>query len=82
MQHSGPDKRHRDKNGEINCKHGNAQIGALRKIYGSGFAPGFKDDMTFSDALAMMDGASLSQMVKHHEDGSLARRIAIASTAL
>jgi hypothetical protein len=38
--------------------------------------------MTFSDALAMMDGASLSQMVKHHEDGSLARRIAIASTAL
>jgi hypothetical protein len=32
--------RHRNKDGEISRKRGNALVGTLRKIYGSSFAPG------------------------------------------
>ena len=37
------DQRHRDKNGEISKKHGNALIGTLRKQYGAMFAKGCTD---------------------------------------
>jgi hypothetical protein len=80
MKEPGLDHRHRDKTGEISRKHGNTLIRILRKIYGAGFAQTFKDDVKLSEALAMMDAASLSQLVKHHQDGSLPRRIAEAST--
>ena len=33
-------ERHRDKNGEISRKHGNALIRTLRKHYGANFAKG------------------------------------------
>ena len=81
MKEPGLDHRHRDKNGEISRKHGNTLIGTLRKIYGAGFAASFKDDAKLSDALAMMDATSLRQLVKHHQDGSLPRRIAEASSS-
>jgi hypothetical protein len=32
MKEPGLDHRHRDKNGEISRKHGNAHVGALRKL--------------------------------------------------
>ena len=34
MKEPGLDNRHRDKNGQISRKHGNALISTLRKIYG------------------------------------------------
>ena len=41
MSKSGLDNRHRNHDGEISHKHGNTLIGALRKIYGQGFAAGY-----------------------------------------
>lgn len=43
MKEPGLDNRHRSKDGEIRRKHGNTHVGTLRKHYGAGFAPGFKD---------------------------------------
>jgi hypothetical protein len=59
---------------------GNTQIGTLRKIYGPQFALGSNDAMSLSDAAPTLDPASLDQICEHHRDGSLPRRIAIAST--
>jgi hypothetical protein len=36
----GLDKRHRDKTGRIEKKHGNTKVAALRKEYGAHFAAG------------------------------------------
>jgi hypothetical protein len=41
--------RHRNKDGEISRKHGNALIGTLRKIYGSSFAAGASDEEKLGD---------------------------------
>jgi uncharacterized protein (DUF4415 family) len=57
------DGRHRDKRGEISRKHGNTQIGTLRKHYGVGFAPGFKDTDTLAHVLATLDEPSLSKLI-------------------
>jgi hypothetical protein len=59
---------------------GNTQIGTLRKIYGPQFAPGSNDAMSLSEAAATLDPVSLDQICGHHRDGSLPRRIAVAST--
>ncbi len=40
MSKAGLDNRHRNKDGEINGKHGNTPVRTLRKIYGQGFAAG------------------------------------------
>lgn len=65
-QHSrGLENRHRDANGEISRKHGNAQIGSLRRIYGSGFAPGRRADMTLRTLLDETGQSSLSQYLKN-----------------
>jgi hypothetical protein len=47
----GLDNRHRDANGEISRKHGNAQIRSLRRIYGPEFAPGRRADMILRSLL-------------------------------
>ena len=55
MKEPSLDNRHRDKNGEIHRKHGNTHVGTLRKHYGAGFAPGFKDTDTLAHVLATLD---------------------------
>ena len=41
MEQPGLDNRHRDKNGQIARKHGNALIATLRQTYGTNFASDF-----------------------------------------
>jgi hypothetical protein len=67
--------RHRDKNGEISRKHGNTLVGTLRKIYGTGFAFGARDDEKLSDILHQMDQYSLSQLAKDHKAGHLEQKL-------
>ena len=76
MEQSALHARHRDKNGEISRKHGNTHVGTLRKHYGAGFAPGFKDTDTLAHVLAALDEPSLTKLVKDHEGGKLAGHIA------
>ena len=76
MKEPGLENRHRDKNGEISRKHGNTLVGTLRKHYGAGFAPGFKDTDKLSDVLAKLDEPSLTKLVKDHHAGVLADHIA------
>jgi hypothetical protein len=76
MKEPGLDNRHRDKNGEISRKHGNTQVGTLRKHHGVGFAAGFKDSDKLSDVLAKMDEPSLSKLIRDHEAGTLGSHIA------
>ena len=75
MNKSGLDGRHRDKNGEISHKHGNTQVGTLRKIYGKGFAAGYPETTELSEVLLQLNETSLS----HHETGHLEHKIAQAS---
>jgi hypothetical protein len=65
------DTRHRDKNGELSRKHGNALMGTLRQTYGYGFAPGCADHAKLRDVLEKMDEPSLSQLIRDHEAGKL-----------
>ncbi len=76
MKEPGLDNRHRDKNGEIGRKHGNTRVETLRKHYGAGFAPSFKDTDTLAHVLAELDEPSLTKLVKDHEAGHLAGHIA------
>ena len=65
------DARYRDKNGEMNRKHGDTLIRKLRMTYGSGFAPGCADDAKLSDVLPKMDETSLRNLILDHEVGCL-----------
>jgi hypothetical protein len=76
MKEPGLDNRHRDKDGEINRKHGNTLVRTLRKIYGSGFAPGFNDSDKLSDVLHKFNEPSLTQLRRDHDVGSLEQKIA------
>jgi hypothetical protein len=60
-------ERHRDKNGEISCKHGNTLIRTLRKHYGASFAKGCADDEKLSDVLHKLEEPALSKLVLAHE---------------
>jgi len=75
MEQPGPDNRHRNKDGEISRKHGNALIRTLRNIYDQHFAPGLDDDQTLQEALLTMNDRSLHQLVHDHEGGHLAPKI-------
>jgi hypothetical protein len=75
MPQSGLDHRHRDKEGEIQRKHGNTLIGTLRKIYGQNFARGLSDEMRLSEALGRMPKDSLSQLVRDHRRGQLEQKL-------
>ena len=65
------DARHRDKDGEISRKHGNALIRTLRKTYCAGFAKGCNDEEKLSDVLHKLDEQSLTHLVHDHENGNL-----------
>jgi hypothetical protein len=67
-------ERHRDKNGEISRKHGNALIRTLRKHYGASFATGCADDEKLSAVLHKLDEPSLSKLVLDHESEARAQR--------
>jgi hypothetical protein len=69
-------ERHRDKNGEISKKHGNTLVRTLRKIYGPDFAKGHPETEKLSNLLHELDATSLTQLVRHHEEGALADKIA------
>lgn len=64
MKQPGLDQRHRDKNGEIDRKHGNTLISTLRETYGPNFAPGIAGNTKLSDALHILDEPSLSKLVR------------------
>ena len=76
MEQPGLHGRHRDKNGQISKKHGNTLIRTLRKVYGPGFAKGQPDHEKLSEALALLDEPSLSQLVRDHDGGHLEGKIA------
>jgi hypothetical protein len=48
-------ERHRDKSGEIGCKHGNTLVGTLRKHYGAHVARGCAESDRLSDCLDKPD---------------------------
>ena len=75
MKEQGLDNRHRDKNGEISRKHGNTLVRTLRKLYGSGFSPGCRDEEKLSDVLHKFDATSLGQLHKYHDGRHLEGRI-------
>ena len=79
MKEPGLNGRHRDKDGEISKKHGNALVGTLRKIYGKSFAAGFSDTAKLSEVLLQLNETSLSQLRRDHETGHLEHRIGKAS---
>jgi hypothetical protein len=60
----GLDHRHPDANGEISRKHGNTQVGTLRKVYGNEFAAGRRSDMKLGTLLQQSGASSLSQYLK------------------
>jgi hypothetical protein len=73
------DRRHRNKDGEINGKHGNTLVRTLRKIYGQGFAAGYPETATLSEVLLQLNETSLSQLRRDHETEHLEHKIAHAS---
>jgi len=79
MKEPGLDGRHRDKDGEISRKHGNTQVGTLRKIYGKSFAAGYPDSTELKDVLHQLNETSLSQLRRDHGTGHLDHKIKEAS---
>ena len=77
MKEPGLDNRHRDKDGEISRKHGNTLVRTLRKIYGAGFAPRFKDTDKLSDVLKRTNEPTLTQLRRDHEMDTLGQKIAL-----
>jgi hypothetical protein len=60
----GLDNRHRDVTGQIEKKHGNTLLKALRKQYGQHLAPGRRSDMMLKTLREEAGGKSLSQILK------------------
>jgi len=63
---TGLDKRHRDKSGRIEKKHGNTTVGSLRKEYGASFAKGRRKDMMLKNLLAEAGSSSLHEYLRQH----------------
>jgi len=62
----GLDRRHRDKGGRIEKKHGNTRVGSLRKEYGEGFAKGHRKDMMLKTLLKETGSTSLHEYLRQH----------------
>ena len=62
----GLDRRHRDKGGRIEKKHGNTRIGSLRKEYGESFAKGHRKDMMLKTLLKETGSTSLHEYLRQH----------------
>ena len=76
MRKAGLDNRHRNKDGEINGKHGNTPVRTLRKIYGQGFAAGYPGNPALSEVMLQLNETSLSQLRRDHETHHLKHKIA------
>lgn len=63
--------RHRDKNGEISKKYGDALVRTFRKHYGPSFAKGYSEREKLSDVLDKLDESSLSRLIRDHKAGTL-----------
>jgi hypothetical protein len=63
--------RHRDKDGEFSKRHGNTQVGTLRKTYGPAFASGLSDQDKLSDVLYRLDEPSLNKLMEDYAGGRL-----------
>jgi hypothetical protein len=74
MSKPGLDHRHRNKEGEISGKHGNALVRTLRKIYGQGFAAGHPETAKLSEVMLKRNETSLSQIRRDHKTDHLERR--------
>jgi hypothetical protein len=79
MSKANLDNRPSNHDGEISHRHGNTLVGALRKIYGQGFAAGYPETEKLSEVLHQLNETSLSQLRRDHETGHLAHKIAKAS---
>jgi hypothetical protein len=62
----GLDRRHRDKGGRIEKKHGNTRIASLRKEHGESFAKGRRKDMMLKTLLKETGSSSLHEYLRHH----------------
>lgn len=60
----GPDKRYRDKDGEIRRKQGNTTVRTLRETYGRDFASDFRSDAKLETVLEETRCESLSEYMK------------------
>jgi hypothetical protein len=78
MSKPGLDGRHRNKDGEINGKHGNTLVRTLRTIYGQSFAAGYPETAKLSEVLLQLNETSLSQLRRDHETDHLEHKIAQA----
>jgi hypothetical protein len=74
------DNRHRNRDGEIDARHGNTLISTLRKVYGHNFAAGYSETETLHEVLLKLNETSLSQLRRDHETGHLKHKITKAST--
>jgi len=66
MKEPGLDKRHRDKDGEIERKKGNTRVDSLRKTYGEDFLSDWRGDAHLETVLEEEGVESLSELVKDH----------------
>jgi hypothetical protein len=64
LEQPGLDNRHRDKNGQIARKHGNALIATLRQTYGTNSASDFPADAKLIDVLLQLNEPSLTRLVQ------------------
>jgi len=62
----GLDRRHRDKGGRIEKKHGNTRVGSLRTEYGESFARGRRKDMMLKTLLKETGLDSLHEYLRRH----------------
>jgi hypothetical protein len=63
----GLDGRHRDKDGEIHRKMGNARVAGLRDIYGPDFAKGHRSDKKIETILEETGAKSLTDFRKNYD---------------
>jgi hypothetical protein len=57
----------------IRRKHGNALVSTLRKTYGCNFAPHCGDGEKLRNVFHKMDTASLTELIRDHKAGKLAK---------
>lgn len=79
MSKPGLDYRHRNKDGEISGKHGNALVRTLRKVHGQDFAAGYPETAKLSEVMLQLNETSLSRLRRDHQTDHFEHKIAQAS---
>jgi hypothetical protein len=69
MKEPGLDGRHRDKDGEIDRKRRDTEVGTLRKIYGPDFLDDWRSDAHLGAVLNETGADSLTELVKTFRKG-------------